>query len=447
MTPGAASDAVTAAQRFGFAARPGDLDIIGRDPRAWVLHQLAEPPTPLPGELPNGASMVAATLQARREQKEQGANGNRKDYNQQMRSVYLAEIDARVRAAAQSERPLLERLTQFWSNHFTVSAFRPVVHGVAGAFEREAIRPHVVGHFSDMLLAAVRHPGMLLYLDNAQSVGPDSIAGQRRDKGINENLGRELLELHTLGVDGGYSQADVEAMARILTGWSVARLVDPSPGSFHFYPRIHEPGPKLLLGRSYREDGEQEGVTALMDLAHHPATARHIARKLTTHFIADNPPKETVDRIARVFHDTGGDLRQVTAAIIREEAAWHAPFGKLKTPNEMVIAAARVATFAPPPGPLAASMKLLDQPTYFAPSPAGWPDVAAAWASPEAILHRVDWCQAFANGIPEPPDPVALAEATLGETLPADTLTAIRRAPSRRVGLALLFASPQFQRR
>jgi uncharacterized protein (DUF1800 family) len=298
-----------------------------------------------------------------------------------------------------------------------------------------------------MLLAVARHPAMLLYLDNAISIGPDSIAGRRGGKGLNENLGRELLELHTLGVDGGYTQSDVEALARILTGWSVARLNEPDPGRFRFRPFVHQPGAKILLGRTYAEAGEAEGRAALLDLAHHPATSRHIAAKLARHFIADDPPKESVERIARVFRDSGGDLRQVTAAVVKEDAAWRSPLTKIRTPQELVIGACRVGGFTPPPEMLVNSLRTLDQMPFFAPSPAGWPDTAASWVSPEAVLRRAQWCQAYAERIPDPPDPAALASAAFGEALPDETMQAIRLAPSRRAGLALLFASPQFQRR
>jgi uncharacterized protein (DUF1800 family) len=299
-----------------------------------------------------------------------------------------------------------------------------------------------------MLLAVARHPGMGFYLDNVQSIGPNSPFGRRRDKGLNENLGRELLELHTLGVDGGYSQQDVEALARILTGWTIARLKDPSPGTFRFVPQIHEPGDKRLLGRRYAESGVGEGEAALRDLARHPATSRHIATKLARHFISDAPPQAAIDRIAQRYRDTDGDLRQVTAAVIAEPAAWQAPFAKVKTPTELVIAACRASGLGDVPAEaLVGSLRVLDQPAFVAPSPAGWPDVATAWISPEAVLRRAEWCQAFASRLPDPPDPVAIAAASLGDALPDETLQAIRRAPDRRIGLALLLASPQFQRR
>jgi uncharacterized protein (DUF1800 family) len=440
----AIADAVNAATRFGFAARGSDLSVIAKDPRGWVLGQLGARPAALPGDLPTAQAMVAAQFEM---QRDKGNEEAKRAFQERAKSVYFAEIAARLGAAVASDAPLLERLTQFWSNHFTVSVLRPIVRGSAGAFEREAIRPHVTGRFSDMLLAVARHPAMLLYLDNAVSIGPNSVAGRERDKGLNENLGRELLELHTLGVDGGYTQADVEALARIITGWSVARLNEPDPGAFRFRPRIHEPGAKRLLGKVYNEAGYDEGQAAILDLAHHPATARHLATQLARHFIADDPPKDSVDRIARVFLDSGGDLGQVTAAVVKDAAAWRTPFAKIRRPEELVIAACRVTGFTPPAEMLVNSLRSLDQMPFFAPSPAGWPDMAANWVSPEAVLRRAQWCERYAGRVPDPPDPRELAEQAFGEVLPAETADAIRLAPSRRTGLALLLASPQFQRR
>ena len=443
MVAAALTHAVVAASRFGYGARAGDLAVIGRDPRGWVLRQLDQRPAALAGNLPAAAPMVAAMLEARLDKSEEG---KRKE-NQQLRALYLAELEARVAAGATSDTPLQERLTRFWSNHFTVSCIRPVIRGFAGAFEREAIRPHVTGRFVDMLLAAERHPAMLFYLDQVVSFGPDSLVGRRQNKGLNENLAREMLELHTLGVDGGYTQADVEALARILTGWSIARLRDPNAGTFKFYWQAHEPGAKILLGKTYRDDGYAEGETALRDLAMHPATAQHIATKLARHFIADDPPRASVERIARVFHDTGGDLKQVTAAVVNDEAAWASPFSKVRPPDDMVVAACRVTGFTPQAQMLAANLRTLDQLTFFAPSPAGWSDRSNDWVGPEAVLRRAEWCRTYAARLTDAPDPETLAQAAFAETLPDETAQAIRRAPSRQEGLALLLASPEFQRR
>jgi uncharacterized protein (DUF1800 family) len=434
------ASAIIAANRFGFAPAPGELKSIANDPRGWVTAQLDRSAT-IPADLPSAQETVALMLQAMKEKQE------RPEIQQRIRETYLGEVDVRMRAAVLGPTPVLERLTQFWSNHFTVSGMRPVVRGATGAFEREAIRPHILGRFSDLLLAVTRHPVMLLYLDNVQSMGPDSIAGMRRNKGINENLGRELLELHTLGVDGGYTQADVTDLARILTGWSITRFDHPDPGSFHFYPELHEPGSKTLLGKTYGEAGLAEGEAALHDLAQHPATARHVAVQLARHFIADVPPTDAVERIARVYRDTGGDLRRVTLAVIKEEVAWREPFTKVRTPNDLLLAAYRAIGTVPKPEAAFRYLKKLEQPPFFAPSPAGWPDAAAQWISPETVLRRTEWCQTFAQSLPDPPDPVEVMESAFGEELPEDTQQVVRRAASKREALALLIASPQFQRR
>src|SRR5215470_9949489 len=373
----ASTAAVIAATRFGFAPKPGELAELGADPRGWVAAQLSRKPDFNSEGLPPATEIVAAMLEARRDKEE------RPQLKERLKATYLAELDARLQAAVLGDTPVLERLTQFWSNHFTVSGMRPFVRGVTGAFEREAIRPHITGRFLDMLTAVTSHPGMLLYLDNAQSFGPDSLVGRRQNKGINENLGRELLELHTLGVDGGYTQADVEALARILTGWTVAPLRDWHPGTFRFFPQIHEPGDKVLLGRTYRNGGIDEGEAALRDLA--------------LHFIADTPPADSVERIARRFRDTGGDLRQVTLDVLHEEAVWREPFAKVRTPTELLISAYRAVGAVPQPGFAFMALKKLDQPPFLAPSPAGWPDVASAWVSPESVVRRTEWCQTFAE--------------------------------------------------
>jgi uncharacterized protein (DUF1800 family) len=462
--------AVLASTRFGFAARPGELEAVARDPKGWVLGQLGRKPVLPAGALVSSAQAVTMTLEARKERQsakraEAGAEPRsprrqapgpaasaveapQPGMRDEMRGIYVAEVSARINAAIASDAPLQERMVHFWSNHFTVSALRPVIRGFAGAFEREAIRPNVTGRFTDMLLAVTRHPAMIFYLDNIGSIGPNSMVGQRRQKGLNENLGREILELHTLGVDGGYTQKDVEALARILTGWTVGRLVDPDAGHFRFVPQIHEPGMQTLLGRSYSDNGYAEGEAALGDLARHPATARHIATKLARHFIADDPPKPAVERIAKAFRESDGDLKRVMRAVVESPEAWEKPFAKVRTPTELVIAACRVADVRDPPAAsVVGSLKVLDQTCFVAPSPAGWPDVASSWVSPEAVVRRAEWCQAFAEKLPDPPDPVAVATATFGETLSDEVLQAIRRAPSRRSGLALLLASAEFQRR
>ena len=447
------NDAIIAANRFGYGCGPAGTAVIGSDPKHWLKAQLARPawPASLNG-LPESASLVVQELQLRKLREDMKKRGEVPLPGQRMpgqdgHRPYLDEVAARYLAAANSATPLIERLVAFWSNHFTVSGIRPVVRPIAGAFEREAIRPHLLGSFEDMVLAVVQHPAMGLYLDNAISVGPNSRVGERRDKGLNENLGRELLELHTLGVDGGYTEEDVRALARILTGWSLARLEDPGPGRFKFRDGIHEPGPKTLLGRVYPEDGMREGLAAIRDISRHPSTARHIARKLAVHFIADRPPQGAIDRLAAVFRQSQGNLLAVTEALIDLPEAWQSYQQKVKTPWDLVVSASVATGIRLPPDQVNGGLVKLGQAVYMAPAPSGWGDDAASWVGPEAVLHRVEWCQGFAERADPSLDPLSVIDAGLGDALPASSRNAVALAESRPTALAMVLASPAFQRR
>lgn len=339
--------------------------------------------------------------------------------------------------------PFRERLVWFWSNHFTVSSRRPQCEGLIGPFVANAIRPHVTGRFQDMLLAVVRHPAMLIYLDNANSVGPQSQAGRNGKRGLNENLARECMELHTVSRAAGYTQADVTNFARILTGWSID--FDGGSYGFRFHPAAHEPGPIALMGRTF-PPGEAGGVEALGFLANHPATHHELATKLARHFIADAPADDDVRQIEGVLRDTSGDLGAAAELLIGMESAWR-PDAKLRSPLDFSVAALRALN--PPsitPQALGA-LGLLGQPLWSAPQPNGWPDRAADWATPEGMLRRIDFAYSVAGRAGAQADPVALADATLGPLLRPATQDAIRRAGSRRDAVALLLASPEFQRR
>jgi len=441
----AKQEAFIALNRFGLGAAVGDLDRVARDPRGWLTGQLADPAA-IPPELSGFASGsdhardLVNAIQDKSIEKEK--------FQQEARALYVEEVGQRTLAAIHTQAPLVERLTRFWSNHFTVSITgKPILAVLVGAFEREAIRPYVTSRFHDMLHAVVSHPAMLIYLDNATSVGPNSRGGRMRGKGLNENLARELLELHTLGVDGGYTQADVQELGKILTGWNVGRAKSNEAGQFRFYPVIHEPGDKTLLGRRYREAGMAEGEGALLDLARHPATARHVASKFARHFIADQPPPAAVDRLANVFHDSDGDLGELARAVVATPEAWSEPLAKVKTPDELVVSALRLTSFKGNPDKLVGSLALLGQAPFAAPSPAGWPDDAAGWIGPEAGLQRVEWSMQLAQRLPRDLSPIALADATIAPVAARDTMQAIERAPDAREAIALLFASPEFQRR
>jgi len=442
-----------ALNRFGMGAGPGDDARVGDDPRGWLQAQI-RPGAPLPEALRGFRSSdeIATEILAARHE---GVQAMREVLRKAVRSDLRAESLARGAVAASGEAGLAERLVLFWSNHFTVSSRRGRQLSVTiPAYEREAIRPHVFGRFADMLRAVARHPTMLTYLDNTGSVGPDSPVGQRRRERrgvattLNENFAREVLELHTLGVNGGYAQEDVINLAQALTGWNHGGRSDPAHGRFAFLDRQHQPGPKTVLGRTYAEAGVDEGLAILDDLARHPATAQHLATKLARHFIADHPPAAAIDRLARVFLDSDGDLAQVTAALINLDAAWADPLAKVKSHYDFVIAVHRAAGLdAPTRRSLLDPLALLGMTPFAAPSPQGWGDLAGNWLGPEALMIRLEWARQFAGGLPRTLVPRVVLEDSIGAVAQAVTATWVERAPSGDAGLAMIFASPEFQRR
>jgi uncharacterized protein (DUF1800 family) len=294
----------------------------------------------------------------------------------------------------------------------------------------------------------MRHPAMLMYLNNAQSVGPHSPAGLKNAKGLNENLARECMELHTVSPAARYTQADVTEFAAVITGWSVETKQPPL--GFRFRPNAHEPGEKTLMGRTFPE-GEQGGVLALAFLASHPSTHRFLATKLARHFVADDPPPDAVRRIEGVLRDTGGDLGAASLALVSLDAAWRNPGGKLRTPQDYVVAALRAADLPADKMPadgmwIANTVGGLGQPYFSAPLPNGWGDRAVDWTSPEAMLRRIDWSYGLAGRMGQT-DPEQLADASLGPLLRAGTREQMAGAGARRDAITLVLSSPEFQRR
>ena len=460
--------------RFGLGAKPGELAAAAEQPRAWLMSQIRGPaPLAVNTALAPSDQIFAGLLAARDERQtmkqESAAQGaDAKVFNairEAYQPHYRAQVLARAQSAALTTRPFAERLVHFWSNHFAVSADKGVVFGLAGTLENEAIRPHVGGRFVDLLMAVEQHPAMIAFLDNQYSVGKDSSAAQfaarlrgpdakapKRQFGINENLAREILELHTLGVNGGYSQTDVTSFAQIITGWSIGggkgRLAGGVPGRFYFRDNLHEPGPKAFLGKTYTEQGQRQGEAVLADLARRPETANFIAAKLVRHFIADDPPPAAVERVARAFLKSGGDLPSVYAALIESPEAWNADARKFKTPQDFVFSALRALNVSPSqPEEVIRTFDLLGQRQYTPGSPAGWPDTSKSWDGSDALMHRVLWASRvgakYENGV----EPADLATASLGAYARPETLTALRRASSSGQAVALLLMSPEFQRR
>ena len=462
-----------AANRFGLGARPGEIDAASAAPKQWLLRQLDSPadqPQPIDGgdAFKSGGDLVAELMQYRMEQRQQRklatsavdttATPQAAPNADQIKALFKArgqefqrEIAARFSLGFTTTRPFSERLVWFWSNHFTVSVANGQTLSLAGAFEREAIRPNITGTFEDMALASTHHPAMLLYLNNAQSIGPNSVAGRISGKGINENLGRELMELHTLGVDGGYTQADVITMAKILTGWSLDR--NGGTSGFRFYPPRHEPGDIVLRGKTYPAGGEDQGIAAIRDLARDPATARHIARKFAVAFIADDPSPQSVARLEKSFRDTGGDLKALAATAVNDPAAWTPDAGKMRTPVEYTTAAMRMLGW-PHGGDqvqqvrgVMGATRMMGEFPFTAPSPKGWPEDSASWSGADALLNRIQWAKEVGNRVPAGTNALEIARMGLGPLLHPETRSAIQAATAPSDAVALLLSSPEVQRR
>ncbi len=451
------NDRLQALNRFGLGARIGEVDRID-DPRAWLLAQVSGDGVGLPGaELPEISRVTQRQRQAERRN-----DAARQEARRAFRDLVVREMGLVLDRRVVSDTPLVERLVAFWSNHLCVSAAaNPAVAALAGHYERTAIRPHVLGRFDEMLLASARHPAMLIYLDNARSIGPNSLgaragrrrgpAGQSRPRGLNENYARELLELHTLGVDGGYTQSDVEQLAKILTGWTVdfgvqtgrpiRRDVTSEPLSFRFVNELHEPGSKTVLGTRAPESGEAEGVQAIRMLAGHPSTARFIGEKLARHFVSDEPPVRAVNQLARAFHETNGDLLHVTRTLIELDEAWDPTYRKFRAPQDWLVASLRAVGVASVSPQIIEVLRAMRQPLWAPPAPKGYDDLSRAWADPDSLMNRAEFARSLARRGSRSPaalGTVVADDGVLGQMLRDEAI-----ASQERVALAI--ASPAFQ--
>jgi uncharacterized protein (DUF1800 family) len=486
-----------AVSRFGLGARPGELAVAVADPKGWLKAQIdrqgADHP---PGLLPNSQDRFLAYLAARADAQslkreaaavaeqesmtttpgamsqmsETAASGQgmvaaaamgqspldrlkaeRRAAQKPLRDGIAAEILARAQLAATTPAPFRERWALFWFNHFTVSTAKPAAAVLVGPFEREAIRPHVFGRFEDLLYASSTHPAMLMYLDQERSTGPDSAGGLRRNAGLNENLAREIMELHTVGADSGYTQTDVTEFARALTGYSIGiqRDGETLAGRALYRPQLHEPSARTVMGRRYPDTGSSQARAILADLAASPHTADHVARKLAIHFVADNPPPALVARLRSAYLDSGGDLAVVATALIDAPEAWGPASTKFKRPYEFVISSYRIAGAAPtdPDRELIQPLTTMGERPMAAPQPNGWSEQASDWTAPDAIVKRLNWSAAFAAAHAPPEAPIQLADAALGARLTPPTRLAVMRAESRPEAMTLVLMSPEFQRR
>ncbi|HET7019384.1 MAG TPA: DUF1800 family protein [Xanthobacteraceae bacterium] len=471
------AEAALALHRFGLGPRAGSIAAIASDPRGALIAELDRAGAGRIGTADLLTSGVAARAafayqqaqraarQAERAAQQTNAAGSGAPEMQVQsgplspaprpaagpglpQQIYLAEAKARIDAALAADIGFVERLVWFWSNHFCVSADKGNVRQICGAYEREVIRANVLGRFGDLLLAVESHPAMLIYLDNARSIGPASIAGLRQRRGLNENLAREILELHTLGVRTVYTQDDVTRFANVITGWTVVPFrQDPvRGGEFEFNPRMHEPGAQTVIGKSYPDAGLEQGRAVLAALARHPATARHVASKLARHFVADEPPPALVERLAKRFLATQGDLKDVAKALVSAPEAWEAPRAKLKRPGEWVVGALRAVAAAPADiGPVMQAHNLLGEPLWRPAAPKGFADESAPWL--DGLAQRLDIANQFARRFGAQADPREAFEEALAPIASDETRQTITRAESRPQALALLFMAPEFQRR
>ncbi|HEX3887233.1 MAG TPA: DUF1800 family protein [Phenylobacterium sp.] len=481
--------AAIAVTRFGLGAKPGELAQARQDPQGFLKSQIrasgADQPAGVTASTPE---RMAAFRDFQRERRQarlikasdvrpaQPAPGsdaamaetapNHREARDPVKVVGNVlrqdigdDFTARAQLAATTDAAFRERWATFWANHFTVSATKAITGSVIGPFEEEAIRPHVFGRFEDLLGAAETHPAMLTYLDQIQSIGPDSPAAERmqrggfqqaaqRPRGLNENLAREIMELHTVGVRSGYTQADVTEFARAMTGLSIGGERDGQYGVAVFREQAHEPGARTVMGVRYDQSGKQQVNAILADLAAKPQTAQFICGKIARHFVADDPPPALTARLQAAWMASHGDLATVAETLITAPEAWDPRPGKFKTPYEFIVSSYRAAGTAPQGfQQIAPTLTALGQKPFSAPSPKGWPDDAQSWAAPDAIVKRMQFAQAFSGQAVGGRDPKVLAANALGERMGPETATAIARAESRPEGFALLLMSPEFQRR
>lgn len=478
-------DAAIAMNRFGLGARAGQT--IPANPQNWLLKQLDrfDPKPDLIAALPSRsevaedyASYLDVSKQTRRLRKVGSSSAksdadllvNQKASRKELRGLYEEAVQVRYKVAVRSNTDFPERLVHFWSNHFAISTDELPIVSFAGSYEFEAIRPNILGKFSDLLFAATEHPAMLLFLDQSQSLGPNSRAAKRiarrqeRSIGLNENLAREVLELHTLGVRSGYTQDDVTELARALTGRTVSgvnrqrylnRLMpkDAQLGDTVFNKGMHEPGKRQVMGMSYAAGGAAQTRAILSDLAVHPATAHHIATKLARHFVGDSPPESLILKLESNFLTTGGDLPSLYRILIEAPEAWPDQWDqkhtKFKSPWEWVVSSGRALGFnkLPGNGKMVPLFTQMGQPIWQPGSPAGYADTAETWAGGAALMRRVELAARLGRRGSNRLDARTLGPQIMPGIFGGNTQEAVLRAESPAQGLALLLVSPEFLRR
>jgi len=456
-----------ALNRFGLGARPGEADAIAGTAHAWVMAQMTRGPADklhgvqdTPGRLraydtyrrakTEADKAEAAVLAAAQEGARPlpaptlppGAIKPSSPLDNPPGRIFDTDLAHRAEQMAASDSPVQERLVAFWCNHFAISATREEILVLAAPYENEAIRPNLGFTFRDMLGATATHPAMLFYLDAASSVGPDSIIGQSRHKSVNENYAREVMELHTLGVNGGYTQKDVEELALALTGLGIST----GDGEAAWFYDRHEPGERALIGRKLPARADQ-AQAALDILANHPATIRHVSTKLAAHFCGDTPPRAVVQRLAHAWRASGGSLQAIHMALAQSPEAWVAHPVKYRSPQDFVFAASRAMDLHGHGQNLVNEMRTLGQAPFRAPAPTGWPDADSDWLGPAGVVARVASAQRLARLAHPQTDPTDMLAQAAHVSNEAEVLNVVAEEPDPQRAIALVLASPEFQRR
>ena len=458
--------AFIALNRFGLGARPGEAKAIATNPHGWLVDQITNagpiPAIPCIGDTKSRFHALDAFRRAKSDADKaeaaaiaagappalktlappDAAKPQPSALDNPPGKIFDNDLIRRAEQMASSDAPVLDRLTAFWSNHFAVSTTRDEIHVLAVPYENEAIRPALLSTFRDLLESTATHPAMMLYLDEGASIGPDSPFGLHNRKSVNENYAREIMELHTLGVNGGYTQNDVQELALALTGLGCS----PADGEGVWFFDRHEPGDRALLG--HKLPGSRDQMAVAFDiLASHPATIRHISTKLCAHFCGDQPPIPVIRRVAQAWHSSNGNLRAIYATLAASPEAWVPRPVKYRNPQDFVLAAARAMGLTGHGRDLLHEMRILGHAPFQAPAPTGWPDADGDWLNPAGVTGRVGSAQRLAALAGADIDaPAMLAEAaSFQENTP--TLDVVTTEPNPKRAVALVLASPEFQRR
>ncbi len=445
----ATSLANIAVNRFGYGARGDELKQAEINPKKWLESQLRTIAFS-PG-LPHSNDVFVQHQKFQQEKKRQKKQKDNKAINKMTqkyaRSTLRSMSADSLKQAINSSHSVSWRLLDFFSNHFSVTANGRLMVGLAATLEREAIAPNLLGDFGDLLLAVEQHPAMLIYLNNEKSFGENSRIAKNKSKGLNENLAREILELHTLGVNGGYSQQDVIELAKGITGWSVKNPKKERSAGFIFRQYGHEPGNRKLLGKDYPQKGIAQGQQMLRDLAMKPATAKYICYKLAHHFVSENPPLSLLAKMEATWLKTQGNIKQVMFCLFDADESWQESAQKFKTPREFIISTHRaLAASKINDKALLATLTTLGQQPFQAGSPAGFSDEQSDWQGPSALMARIDW-SALMSSYRKRANAEKMMKLTLGQDVSERTYQSVIRAESRQQALTLLLMSPEFQRR